>query len=221
LLSTFFAWLVDDRKVCRKNPFPEVKRIKVEEIARTGILPFAVYSKIIAEAPTDDLKFIYFCGFECGLRKNEIIQATPSWFDLQAKTCHPQDHATFKRKNGKMLPIPLTDEFVAFLRKYIVRGAPYCLRPDIEQGEWRYRYDFRKPFDEDIARHGVACSCHDMRRSFGSSMAQAGVPLVHIARWMGDTLHTVEKHYTHLTTDRSVFEKALAQLRGSSDTRPL
>lgn len=205
-LQVFFSWLVEQRKVA-ENPFPKVKRIEVKQAARTAFLPFATYRKIIVEAPTDELRFIYFCGFECGMRKNEIVEAQPWWFDLNAATVHIQDHAGFRRKNGQIMPIPLTPEFVAFLRRWGLR-EPYCLAPEAKKGRWRYRYDFRRPFEEDMARHGVQCSAHTMRHSFGSFHAQNGVPLLHIARWMGDSLLTVERHYAHLQVDREHFERS-------------
>ena len=38
--------------------------------------------KLIKDAPSDDLRFILFAGFHCGMRKNEIIEARVDWFDL-------------------------------------------------------------------------------------------------------------------------------------------
>jgi hypothetical protein len=54
-----------------------------------------------------------------------------------------------------------------------------------------------------------------MRHSFGSFHAHKGVPLLHVAKWMGDTLRTVEKHYAHLQVDRSWFDRShkIAQKR--------
>ncbi len=37
---------------------------------------------LISECPDRELKFILYCGFHAGLRKGEIVQARPEWFDL-------------------------------------------------------------------------------------------------------------------------------------------
>jgi integrase len=213
-IGAFFEWLKKAKKLRGTNPFTAVERDRVEDGgARCYFVPYADTLKIIAEAPTDDLKFIYYCGFQCGMRKNEIVEAQPGWFDLRLKTCHIQDHSTFRRKNGKILPIPLSDEFVAFLKTYLNPHAPYCLRPDTTAARTvRYRYDFRVEFLADIRRHDPKATAHTMRHSFASHMAQVGTSLHQIAVWIGDKVATVEKHYAHLLPDHSAMARAREQL---------
>ena len=53
---------------------------------------------MIENAPTDDLRFILFCGFHTGMRKLEIVEAVPECFNPQTKTVEIRATATFRRK---------------------------------------------------------------------------------------------------------------------------
>lgn len=92
----------------------------------------------------------------------------------------------------------MTNEFKAFLEVYGLR-SPFMLRPEIEPGKYRYRYDFRKAFDGLVERAGLAdVTFHDLRRTFASLLVSKGVSLYKVAKWLGDELETVQQHYGHL-----------------------
>src|SRR6185503_7207745 len=93
--------------------------------------------------------------------------------------------------------VPLTRAFVDFLRNDYAnwRQSDYMIAPDKRKGRWRYRHDFRKAFLTYTRSQGVATTFHDARRTFASLLVSAGVPLYKVARWLGDGIRVVEKHY--------------------------
>ena len=97
-------------------------------------------------APDDDLRLILLLGFECGMRKQEIISARPAWLDLTTGTLTiPAKEEGFIRKIRKSTTIPMTERVKAFFGAGSWPG-PFLLRPEIKSGTWRYRYEFRKVF---------------------------------------------------------------------------
>lgn len=94
-LRAFFNWCVAQRH-CRSNPFAELRLAKIDQPARLRYCTKAERDKLLAEAPTDDLRFILFCGFHAGMRKNEIVEARAGWLDLSGGAIHLQNTATFR-----------------------------------------------------------------------------------------------------------------------------
>lgn len=144
------------------------------------------------------LHFAVMCGLHAGMRKLEIIEARPDWFDLSAGLIHIQATATFQPKDRDNRTVPMTDDFKGFLSNYGLR-TPFMLHPEVAHGKYRYRYDFRKAFDGLTARAGLAdVTFHDLRRTFASLLVSKGVSLYKVAKWLGDELDTVQQHYGHL-----------------------
>lgn len=73
------------------------------------------------------------------------------------------------------------------------------IQPTVVQGKARYRYDFRKPFEEYLKRIGFGwVTPHVMRHTFASLLVSSSCSVYKVAQWLGDTLATTEKHYAHL-----------------------
>ena len=121
---------------------------------RTHFADLETAQRLIAKAPTDDLRFVLFCGFHTGMRKLEIVEAVPEWFNLEARTLEIRTTATFRPKDRDARTVPLTDQFVEFLKTYGLR-SPYVLQPDVVQGSHRYRFDFRRAFNDYMVAEGV------------------------------------------------------------------
>ena len=151
---SFFNWAVDVQKIIRRNPMDAVKIVRTKGNRRENFAGFELRDKLIAEAPNDDLRFILYMGFHAGLRKQEIIEARPFWFDLDAGILHLRKTATMEFKDGEERSIPMTREFTKFMRHYGLR-EPFLLQPNVKAGKSRYRYDFRKPFSDYMKKQGV------------------------------------------------------------------
>jgi len=238
--AAFFSWLHHPKKRIRTNPFAKVKtrqsnksvrRHFVERNVRDALCRGQSVTDILAgkkrpgKAPLrDDLRFCLYAGFHAGLRRNEIIHARPSWFDLPRKLIHVQELSAaaakkldldpFQLKDRENRVVPISEEFAKFLKTYLAGLSTrddYCIGIGVRTGRSDYRYDFRKPFVDYMTAQGIAdVTIHTMRHTFASLLASSGkVSLFEVARFLGDDPVTTEKHYTHLKPDLGRFQEAI------------
>ncbi len=82
------------------------------------------------------MKFILYCGFHAGLRKGEIVQARPHWFDLRLNIIHITESETWITKDKDKRTIPMTTAFRKFLEEEMaIDGELPAAVPDLsEQG---------------------------------------------------------------------------------------
>lgn len=211
MVRGFFNHLVKTNKV-RENPAADVEAAKLERSVRREFCDAALTQKLIDECQNRELKFVLFCGFQAGLRKEEIIQARPNWFDLDQGLLHIVHSAEWKTKDKDERTIPLTKAFNDFLCNEM-RGpnglpAPFIIAPNKTQGRARYRYDFRKPFAEYMAAQKCAwVTPHVMRHTFASLLASKSVSIYKIAKWLGDGVEVTQKHYAKLLPKDADIEK--------------
>ena len=197
MVLTFGRWLYR-KHLATYDPFREFERPQRPTKGRSNWIRKDVVQALIDTAPSDDLKFILYAGFHAGLRRGEFSWARVDWFDLENKLVHvandPENNALLKDENRT---VPLTEKFASFLSTYLAKrnGPEYVLEPKKQKGEWKYRFDFRKQF---ISHVNGKCTIHDMRRSFASNLASAGVSRYKIAQWLGDRVEVVERSYGHL-----------------------
>lgn len=195
-VRVFLSHLVEHHKL-HENPAKKVRFDKTVHRTRDLFIARGEVGRLIDEAPDDDLRLILLLGFECGMRKQEIISSRPAWLDLSTGTIRiPAKEEGFIRKNRKSTTIPMTERVRAFMTSRDWPG-PYLLRPDVAVGSWRYRYDFRKTYDSYMLQHGYGeVTVHDMRRSFASNRVSAGVSIEKVANWLGDTIQVAWKNYS-------------------------
>lgn len=207
-LRAFCDWLVAERKI-RRNPV-EVEMSLVRQKMRKAFCSAKDVRKLIDSCADEQLRFVLYAGFHCGLRKEEIIQARPEWFDLRRGLLHVQRSATWEPKDRDDRTIPLTKEFVAFLRGYGLH-SPFMIEPKKKEGgRWRYRYDFGRPFLAHMKAQGFEwVTAHTMRRTFASLKVSAGVSLYKVAVWIGDLEKVVQDHYGFLLPKDADIERGL------------
>ena len=209
-LRAFFRWAVEVRRVRFDNPVKQVEFGRIEHKTRKYFCEKATKNALIAAATNDDLRFVLYCGFDAGLRRDEIAEARRDWFDLKGGSLQVRNaegprlrpgERKFRVKNGKERHVPLTHPFRAFLQKYLVGLEPldFVLQPTVQHGKARYRYDIRRPFDDFmVVQKMPSVTQHVMRHSFASNLKIAGKSLAKIADWLGDTERITERNYAHL-----------------------
>lgn len=196
-LRSFFNRLAETRKL-RTNVVTGVRLGRLDTRGRTTVCTKSVVNMLIEKCKRDDLKFVLFCGFHAGFRKAEIIEARPDWFDLRAGLVHVRKTDTFRPKDRNERTIPMTKAFKAFLKGYGVQ-SPFMLHPEVAHGKSRYRWDFRRPWTEHVTRNKhPEITPHVARHTFASLLASAGVSIYKIAKWLGDDVRVVQKHYAKL-----------------------
>jgi integrase len=197
----FFDWMVSTGRMLR-NPMEGIEPPLVKPAARRRVLTEAEAARLFEKCRDEGMRFALFCALHAGLRKDEIVNARPEWFDLAAGLLHIQATGDWHPKDRANRTIPLTDEFKTFLRGYGL-PSPFMLPGRREaRGRWRYRYDFRRPFVNLLAECKInGATFHDLRRTFASRLVSRGVSIYKVARWLGDGLAVVERHYGFLQSE--------------------
>ena len=196
-LRSFFNWLKETKKV-RRNVVQDVKLARLDSHNKKRFCTPEERDKLIDRCKRDDLKFVLFCGFHAGMRKQEIVEARPEWFNLKQGVIHIRRTETFRPKDREDRFVPMRKSFKAFLKKYGVR-SPFMLHPEVPHGKSRYRWDFRRPWAEHVAKHNYSwVTPHIARHTFASLLASAGKSIYKIAVWLGDDVRVVQKHYAKL-----------------------
>lgn len=204
-LQSFYKWLVEQRRV-RENPFAALKMARVRPTARKHTLTKEQVNRLLSACTDPLLTFVLYCGFHAGMRKEEVIEARPEWFDLTTGHIHIGPTATWIPKDRERRSVPLSKAFATFLRGYGMPG-PYMIAPTVKRGTARYRFDFRKRWLAHLKVCGIRCTFHDARRTFASLLVSSGVSVYKVARWLGDGVAVVEKHYGHLQISEGELDK--------------
>ena len=85
------------------------------------------------------------------------------------------------------------------------------MKPKVKHGKGKYRYDFHRPYNDYMSAQDLRwVTAHVMRHTFASLLVQAGVSIYKVARWMGDGVEVVEKHYAHLAPQDRDIERMLS-----------
>ena len=206
-VRSFFNWCVA-QNLCRRNPALEVQLDRIDRKGRTRFADLELAQRLVQNAPNDDLRSVLFCGFHTGMRKLEIIEAVPEWFNVPARTLEIRATATFRPKDRDARTVPLPDQFAEFLQSYGL-SSPYVLQPNVVHGKHRYRFDFRRAFSGYMKGRGVLwLSPRVMRHSFASICASKGIDIYRIATWLGDDVRVVQRHYAKLRPDDREIMKA-------------
>jgi integrase len=192
----------------------ETPKFDTEAPSRTTVIPWARVDELLAIA-NGEIKFILFCGFRAGMRRGEITAARPEWFDLDSKLIHIPafDRLTgFSPKSGNARIMPLTKKFAAFIQSEYPDWdtRKFVLRPEVEQGKWRYRFDYRKMFEAFSKTNCPKLTSHVMRHSYASHLANGGIGIAQLSAWTGDKIATLEKHYLHPDAEAEKAEAAFA-----------
>ena len=190
-------WLVEEGRLVRNV----AKDVRIPDLPPRQRRLFMVASQVrllLDTCKDDELRFAIYCGTHAGMRKNEVIEARPSWFDMDKKLIHIQVTKTFVPKDRDNRTIPMTDEFHSFLVRFGL-GYPFMFRPAETHGEAKYRTDFQKAYENLLEKCGLSeFTFHDLRRTFASLLVSAGVSIYKVSKWLGDTIEVVENTYGHL-----------------------
>ncbi len=82
-----------DKKL-RENPAAKVKFARIRINTRTPFCDEETVDRLLERCARPDLKFVLFCGFHAGCRKEETIEARAEWFDFGTGLIHLQRSAT-------------------------------------------------------------------------------------------------------------------------------
>lgn len=211
-VRSFFRWAQEVERVRVDNPAEKVRLAKWRQLGRREWVRKEMKDRLIAQAK-GDIKFILFCGFDLGFRRNEICEARADWFDLKngIVSVRKAIDASRLREGERPFPIkdqserqiPMTKPLQAFLKTYLKGREPldFALMPDVLHWNANYRYDFRRPFKDFMeAQEQPWITPHVMRHSFASILVNDNVSIYKVVIWMDIDLRTARRHYAKIET---------------------
>ena len=182
------------REVIVATPFAKFRCPRIKSAQSVQFCTREQRDQLVANCDREDLLWVFMCGFYLGLRRIEIIEATPHWFRTPG-VCEVSQTATFLPKDKERRVIHYGATFAQFLRKYGLR-EPFMLRPDVGFGSAIYRYDPRRPFNSYVEHQGLPwVRTHTLRHTFATLHVSAGTPLTTVADWLGDSYEVTHRHY--------------------------
>jgi integrase len=208
-VQKYFDWLIESGVVSR-NPAKGVLLPKHRKPFRKVFVSGPTLKMLISECEDPELKYCLFAGFHAGLRFNEVVMSRPEWFSLPEALLHVTRSEDWDTKDGDDRTIPLTRDFLAFLRVYGLK-VPFMIAPHKRPGgRHRYRFDFSRRFENYVRSKNVHITFHDTRRTFASLHATAGTSIYKVAKWLGDDVDVVQKHYGHLSPSDPEINRAFS-----------
>ncbi|MEM6884037.1 MAG: tyrosine-type recombinase/integrase [Verrucomicrobiota bacterium] len=199
-LRSFYRWLMY-KGHANKNPALALKLDRTQLYYNHPVPTVKQRNYLLDNAPQNEMGFILYMGFEAGLRKSEIIECNPSWLDMDGRVVNIRQTENYKVKDRDNRIIPMTKKLHSFLSSYPLT-EPYILRPDLEKGSKRYRYEPKHGWELFIKKQKKEyqfIKMQTLRHTFASHLVQAGVSIYKVAKWLGDGVEVVENHYGHLT----------------------
>ena len=190
------------------NPFQGIKQIKVPEKPNR----FCSASErdafmAVAEAKGRNIHIVCALGFYAGLRKKEISYARWEWFDFTNDLIRVEAYEDFETKSKRSRTLPFSSKLREILEKYR-DGKKNGFVFDNATGSKEYHYYFRKVFDRVRKESNLDwVTPHIMRHTFGSLLAQQGVSLYKIGKWMGHSHTRVTELYAHLQAQDDDIER--------------
>ena len=199
------------------NPARDIDRFR--ELKRDRWLTPAelpALAQAINEEPNQSARFALWLYLLTGARKTELLQAQWSHLDWTRAELKLPD-----TKAGRVHYIPLSGPALALLRDIPpVEGNPYIL-PGARPGA--HLVNISKPWNRVRTAANVAdVRLHDLRRTLGSWMAQAGNSLHLIGRVLNHSNASTTQVYARFGEDsvRAALEQHGARLMGAAGLTP-
>ncbi len=209
-LSKAFALAVREWEWVRENPCSRVSRER-ENNKRIRWLRGEEEARLM-ETCAEEIKDIVVFAIHTGMRMDEILSLKWEEVSLSAKTA-----TVSKSKNYEARTIPLDDEAMAVLRDRHRQRAIHVLHVfPSSTGTKLDGNNLRKIFRKALDDAGIKdFRFHDLRHTYGTRLAQAGVDIYTIAKLMGHKDIATTMRYLHHTVDslRANLERAMARAR--------
>jgi integrase len=190
------------RGVERNQEYRRQRYLTVDELTR--------FTKALKEDADQQAADIFRLLLLTGARRGEVLGATWNQFDLTAGVW-TKPAATTKRRNEHRVPLSAPARQLLARLHARNNGSPWLFPGRRDQ----HRRDLKYPWRRICRTAGISgLRIHDLRHSYASTLAGAGVPLLTIGALLGHTLPTTTARYAHLVDDplRQATERAGAIL---------
>jgi len=198
-LRAIFAKAVK-RGYLKQNPFDGVKRLREPE-RPIRVLTTDEIERLLAAAPSLRWKALIYLALTTGMRLGELTHLEWDDVDLASGVVTVQNKSGWQTKSGKIRHLALTEQAIEMLGKLKARAKGNTV---FETRDGRpMANNIQRQFRAIVGRAGIRhCTMHDLRRTFVSYLAMAGINEAIVQKLAGHaSITTTLRHYTHILPD--------------------
>lgn len=146
---------------------------------------------LLAAARSPHVRLFILVALNTAARRGALFDLSWGRVDLDRRLIHFQQPGRAETKKRRAT-VPINDALIGPLQEaFAVRTCDHVI-----EYHGAPVASIKTAFNAAVERAGIAdCSPHDLRRTAGTWMALAGVDMGEIARFLGDTVAVVERHY--------------------------
>jgi integrase len=188
----------EEGKIASNIGWSRIKKFEGVDVARVRYLETKEEAQRLITAASEEFRPVVRCALETGLRYGEITRLKVRDFADNRGAIQ-----VLVSKSGKARDVILSDDAIEFFRAHCKGRDRDEFMFRHENGEpWKKAHQ-QKPMKAAIEKAGIEPICfHEIRHTYASHAAMAGMPLTVLARQLGHTsTRMVEKHYGHLAED--------------------
>ena len=216
-LSAIFTKAVK-RGFLMHNPFADIQKPREPERA-IRVLTLDEIHMLLEAALTTRWKALIYLALTTGMRLGEMCHLEWDDVDLDSMVVTIQNKEAWNTKSKKV-------------RRLALMGDAGCLLKTLQstaRSNWVFetrdgnpmRNNTQRRFQEIVKKAGIKhCTIHDLRRTFASHLAMAGVNEAVVQKLAGHaSMSTTLKHYTHIVPDS--LRRAQSSLPYASPGQPM
>jgi len=188
-----------ERGYLRENPFGRLRPVREAE-QEIRVLSTDEIERLLGACPSTFWRALVFILVTTGLRRGEALALQWADVDLDGGLVHIRCTDTHRTKSGRNRVVPLVPAAVGLLRAFRAEGSgPYVFETEGGSVPLRRLREFRKI----VKAAGIpACTLHDLRRTYVSSLAMGGVNQAVVQKLAGHaSIDTTIRHYTNILPD--------------------
>ena len=183
------------RGYLRENPWAKVKPVREPEKA-IRVLTEDEVGKLLASCPSLTWRAFIFVAVSTGLRCGELCWLEWEDIDLNGGILLVRCKEEHRTKSGRNRAVALVPSVVALLKRLqLVVGGRWVFQTSAGT---RFGDNVRREFRTIVHKSGIRhCTIHDLRRTFVSHLAMAGVNQAVVQQLAGHaSMQTTLRHYT-------------------------
>ncbi len=183
------------RGYLRKNPAAVIRQVREPE-REIRVLSTEEVERLLGACLSMRWKALIALAITTGMRLGEMRALRWDELDFDKKTVWVRNTPDHRTKSGRNRTLPLTDETAEIIRR-LPRSAPLVFH-NPSGGHWNN--NVQRGFHRIVKRAGIGyCTMHDLRRTFISHLAMAGVNAAVVKELAGHaSIQTTQKYYTRI-----------------------
>lgn len=177
----------------KRNPVKEVMRVELDE-PEYLFVSREEFARLLSVTSSEYRREIWTWAIFTGMRLSEIANQRLDRIDLRRRMISIVSDSAFRTKSRRTREVELASGLVPIVKKYRDMGSEYLFeRGGVKLGVNRTSRTFKKCVR--LAGLNEGLNFHDLRKSFGKWLLDAGVPIERISAFLGHSDTVVTRKY--------------------------